>query len=77
MASCFFFAKLEKFIRDSYPSIFNGKSSGDEGGNNWGYYNIIYTAINGDFTNMEKIKKANFYEVMAFVAYKIEMNEKS
>jgi len=42
----------------------------------WGWYNSLYMLANEDILNINKVTKLPVYEVLTFMTYKQDLNEK-
>lgn len=42
----------------------------------WGWYNTIYSLANGDVLNIDKITKRPILEILTFLAYTQDINNK-
>ena len=82
MADQFFFVRFEQYVSSQYPQLFGKDTGGSSKGtgkdlSGWGWYNTIYTAINGEIYQIDRVKQQNFYEVMAYCSYKRDITDES
>ncbi len=42
----------------------------------WGWYNTLYSLANGDILNIEKVTNLGILEVLTFLAYSQDYNNK-
>ena len=64
---------------DNFAAIFNGENeqdtSGNEFGEKWGWFGVMYRLTCGDFSKLEFITERPLLEALTWLSYELDLNE--
>ena len=64
---------------DNFAAIFNGEdeqdTNGNEFGEKWGWFGVMYRLTCGDFSKLEFITERPLLEALTWLSYELDLNE--
>ena len=64
---------------DNFAVIFNGENeqdtNGNEFGEKWGWFGVMYRLTGGDFSKLEFITERPLLEALTWLSYELDLNE--